>query len=291
MRLLISKSSAEERLVELLNEGYKLRQSLWCDYDERRKSTTFDPISDIQRYYALANAWTSKTLQVLREIFPTDLEANYFANRGSHLAGEYMEIDQKFGVLYYRTLPDFIERLKSILDINLSRYTDLPIQKRLFVEDIDSFIKVRDVNPAMVGGFLENGFLKKTEDEIQLALEQILGVSFHKKDWGGELNDLYTANVIVNSIRRATAFLLKGPGIGKKEMAIADCGKNGDQIVRLFATSADLFVVQYVGPISDMLITDVQGKTSEIRAIGKTGNFLIIDGQDTARLLYAYGKL
>lgn len=39
------------------------------------------------------------------------------------------------------------------------------------------------------------------------------------------MNDLYTANVVVNSSSRATGFLLKGPGIGKKEMVIADCGK------------------------------------------------------------------
>ena len=126
---------------------------------------------------------------------------------------------------------------------------------------------------------------------MQLALEQILGVPFHKKDWGGEVNDLYTANVMVNGNRRATGFLLKGPGIGRKEMTIADCGKNGDQIVRLFATPADLFVVQYVGPIADMLVRDVQGKVAELRAQGKVAHFLIIDGQDTARLLYGYGKL
>ena len=126
---------------------------------------------------------------------------------------------------------------------------------------------------------------------MQIALEQILGVSFHKKDWGGEVNDLYTANVIVNSSPRATGFLLKGPGIGKKEMVIADCGKNGDQLVRLFTTPADLFVVQYVGPISEMLIMDVQGKVTALQSEGKPTHFLIIDGQDTVCLLHTYGKL
>ena len=76
-----------------------------------------------------------------------------------------------------------------------------------------------------------------------------------------------------------------------KEMTIADCGKNGDQLVRLFTTPADLFTVQYIGPISEMLIKDIQGKVTELQAQGKTAHFLVIDGQDTARLLYAYGKL
>lgn len=96
---------------------------------------------------------------------------------------------------------------------------------------------------------------------------------------------------LVSGTRRATAFLLKGPGIGKKEMTIADCGKNGDQLVRLFGTPADLFVVQYVGPIANLLVKDVQGKIAELRAQGKAAHFLIIDGQDTARMLHAFGKL
>ena len=74
-------------------------------------------------------------------------------------------------------------------------------------------------------------------------------------------------------------------------MTIADCGKNGDQIVRLFSSPGDLFVIQYVGPIAEMLISDVLGKIRERRASGKLAHFLIIDGQDTARLLHAYGRL
>ncbi len=108
---------------------------------------------------------------------------------------------------------------------------------------------------------------------------------FHRKDWGGEINDLYTANVVVNGARRATAFLLKGPGIGKKVMEIADCGKRGDQIVRLFNTPADLFVIQYAGPIANIMIKDVQGKAANLRARGRDANFLIMDAQDTARVV------
>ncbi|MGO9733861.1 hypothetical protein, partial [Mycobacterium sp.] len=84
---------------------------------------------------------------------------------------------------------------------------------------------------------------------------------------------------------------LKGPGIGKKEMEIADCGKRGDQLVRLFSTPAALYVVQYVGPIGDHLIKDVEGKVQAAKAAGKEAHYLIMDGQDTTRLLRAYGKL
>lgn len=161
---------------------------------------------------------------------------------------------------------------------------------RLFIEDIDNFANVREVSPAEVQSFLKNGFLDISEEDVQISLEAILDVPFHKKDWGGEFNDLYTSNVLVAGQRRASAFLLKGPGIGKKEMSIADCGKRGDQIVRLFETPANLFVVQYVGPIAEAIITDVQSKIDALPR-KKRANFLIMDGQDTARVLYAYGKL
>ena len=74
-------------------------------------------------------------------------------------------------------------------------------------------------------------------------------------------------------------------------MQIGDCGKNGDQLVRLFESPAKLFVVQFVGAVSDNLIKDVQGKVAEQRADGNEARFLIIDGQDTARVLHAYGKI
>lgn len=291
MRLLISSTSAEERINNALIEGYSLRKWLWSDYDEKQKGKAYNPGVDLQKYYELFNKWINDTIEVLEEIFPTDLEAHFFINEMSRNMVSYEGLDQKFGILYHQRLPDYINRLKNIQENDLPRYTDLPIHDRLFIEDIDSFIKARNVNPAMVAHILQNGFLDKTEDQVQLAFEQILGVSFHKKDWGGETNDLYTANVIINGVRHSTAFLLKGPGIGKKEMVIADCGKNGDQLVRLFSIPADLYVVQFIGPISDMLITDVQGKITAMRERGEIANYLIIDGQDSARLLYAYGKI
>ena len=165
------------------------------------------------------------------------------------------------------------------------------IRSRLFVEDIDSFRKVRDINPAAVKDRLKNGYLDEIEDNIQTGFESILGVSFHKKDWGGELNDLYTSNVTVAGRPVPTAFLLKGRGLGRHVLTISDCGKNGDQLVRLFDSPAELFVVQHVGEVDEMLIKDVEGKATAKRAAGSVAQFMIINGQDTARLLKAYGLL
>lgn len=160
--------------------------------------------------------------------------------------------------------------------------------ERLHVENIDNFSRVRDVVPQVVAPLLKNGYLDVAEETVQIGLEAILGVSFHKADWAGEINDLYTANVIVDGKRRPTAFMLKGKGLKSDTMRIGDCGKNGDQVVRLFKSPADLFVIQFVGNISEAVIEHAYSENARRRTQEPKSQFLIIDGQDTARLLYAY---
>lgn len=288
VRLKVSIVSANEELVGLVNLGWGVLNSIGEDYETKKADLTYDPVVDNARYEERIDQWGQKVITALSRIFPTELESNLFLNPDipfGAVSGDY-----KYQSLMSRAR-HFVRGLDMIRQTSLPQYTDLPMKERLYAEDIDSFSKVRDVNPSMVTRFLSNGFLDWPEDQVQLALEQILDVSFHKKDWGGEVNDLYTANVVVAGDRRATAFLLKGPGIGKKEMTIADCGKNGDQLVRLFTSPAELFIVQFVGRVAEMLIKDVEGKVRELRVQGKPAHFLILDGQDTARLLHAYGKL
>jgi hypothetical protein len=162
---------------------------------------------------------------------------------------------------------------------------------RIYPDDIDSFTKVREVLPEAVAQFLCNGYLDLSEDKVQRSLEQIIGVSFHKKDWGGETNDLYTSDMQYKARRIPAAFLLKGNGLRKATMNIAHCGKNGDQLVRLFDSPAELFIVQFVGDIAENVIRDVEGKVENLRQRGKTAYYCIMTGLDTARVLHAYGRL
>ena len=138
---------------------------------------------------------------------------------------------------------------------------------------------------------LTNGYLDRSEDSIQTALERILSVPFHKKDWGGEMNDLYTANLLINGARHETAFLLKGNGLRKQTMEIKHCGANGDQLLRLCNSPAKVFVIQFVGRISEAIVSDIDGKVRHARAQGGEAWYCIMDGQDTARVLRAYGEL
>ncbi len=163
---------------------------------------------------------------------------------------------------------------------------------RVHVEDIDSFSKVRDIKPTDITGHINhNGRVNLSENVIKEALADILAVTPVKDDWGGEDDDLYTANLIINGQRTPTAIALKGRGIRSKFLRIKDCGKNGDQLVRLFQAPADLFILQYVGEIDENVIKDMAGKVQVLRAKDQPASYCIINGQDTARLLHAYGKL
>jgi hypothetical protein len=249
-RLCTSKVAAEERLTALINQGYRVHGDLERDYSEKVGRSTFDREVDNARYRESVNVWARDVLEALTGIFPTELEANIFSTPQPWLAGEYLGKDQNYGRLMDRVL-ELIHSLENILLTHLPRYTELPIQERLYVEDIDSFRKVRDVNPDAVRSLLSpRGYFYHTEEALQLSLERILEVSLHKKDWGGEINDLYTANIVVNGRRAATAFLLKGRGLRKDLLEIADCGRNGEQLLRLFDSPAELFVVQFVGTVS-----------------------------------------
>jgi hypothetical protein len=279
----VSRASAEESILRLLSSGYQLAPAIYHDYVGRRDDGTFDREGDVARYREMVSEWRGQATDELLRVFPTDFEAQYVNAVFSVSAADYLDVDNEVAALVYGRILRFLDKLQRILDTHLPRYSDLPLRERLFIEDADSFSRVRDVNPAMVAEFLKAGRIELAEDEVQMGLEAILNVPFHKKDWGGEVNDLYTANLVLNGARRPTSFLLKGNGLKSAQLTIADCGKNGDQIVRLFGSPAELFVVQYIGPI--------HGKVTARRAAGGEANYLIIDGQDTARLLYAYNRL
>jgi hypothetical protein len=85
--------------------------------------------------------------------------------------------------------------------------------------------------------------------------------------------------------------MLKGNGLKSQTMEIKHCGKNGDQVVRLFQNPADLFIVQFVGNISEAVIHHAQSELAKLKSQGKEAHYLVMDGQDTARVLHAYGHL
>jgi len=156
------------------------------------------------------------------------------------------------------------------------------------VDEIDSFNKVKALSASKIQDLVP---LSHPENQIQSWFEEIIGEPEHKKDWGGEISDLFTTRLLINGIRRNSAFLLKGPGKKIRNLKISDCGKNGDQIQRLFRSPAEVFVIQFIGPITEAVIEEAKSKTLLLRHEGIDAQFCIIDGYDTARILKVYGKI
>lgn len=288
MRLRVHFTAANEELIQLVNEGYDALSRIEKEYPRRKTSGAYDDSKDVQAFVAPMDVWVNKVVAALEKIFPTQLETNLFLDPEIPLCAVSGDYVYQSTILRYSHI---VRGLNKLRHNSLPEYTDLPLDVRLYVEDIDSFKKVRDVNPGTVLNVLKDGYLDVSEDRVQMAFERILAVPFHKKDWGGEQNDLYTANLVVNGARHETAFMLKGNGLKRKVMEMKDCGKNGDQILRLCGSPARLFVIQFVGTVSEAVVSDVDGKVRNLRTHGKDAWYCIIDGHDNARVLRAYGEL
>jgi len=143
---------------------------------------------------------------------------------------------------------------------------------------------------------VEAGVMREQFDQLKRVPEKVVKELFCRllsefepaKDWGGEEADVFSSNLTVDGQRRSAAFLLKGPS-KFHEMKLTDCGKNGDQIVRLYNTPADVFVLQHCHKVSPAV-----RKTMEAFALSnysQSRQYLIIDGYDTARILRHHGLL
>jgi hypothetical protein len=154
----------------------------------------------------------------------------------------------------------------------------------LTIDDIDSFAAVVLISADAIKG---NVPVSTPEAEIKSVICGVVGESA-KKDWGGEQNDIFTTRVVLNGRRVPAAFLLKGPAV-KGRLTIAKCGKNGDQIQRLFESSAELFVIQFNGNIDERVVAEARQKVLFLRSQGyATACCAIVDGLESARLLAAY---
>lgn len=155
------------------------------------------------------------------------------------------------------------------------------------VEDIDSFSSAGSVSFSDVADLIP---LDWYEQDVQEAFEDIIGEPFSQKDWGGELNDLYTSRLIMHGRPVTAAFMLKGKGT-PGPLTIRKCGKNGDQIARLFLVKVDLYVVQHVDAIAQAVRGEMRDKVELENHRGHQCSMCVLDGYDVARILKAYGKL
>lgn len=153
-------------------------------------------------------------------------------------------------------------------------------------EDIDQFSKMRDVGVESEEEWMS---VMETLPEIKVK-DAIAGLLSEptKKDWAGESNDHFSANILVHGRRRTAAFLLKGPS-DFREMSLDMCGKRANQILRMVDSDADISVVQHAHLISSDVRRTLRALT--IRPGNFRRKYCLIDGQATYRILKAHSLI
>jgi hypothetical protein len=117
----------------------------------------------------------------------------------------------------------------------------------LFIDDVDEFKRVAGLKARKLPTLNPK---RLPERVFKYGIAAILGNKGRFQDWGGEKGDLYSSFVTIRGRRKSTAFALKGPATSPP-LTPKKLGKNGDQIQRLFAFTADAFFIQFEGRIDE----------------------------------------
>jgi hypothetical protein len=177
----------------------------------------------------------------------------------------------------------FVFTNKQIADVYKIIQLRKPNVERVYVEEIDSFSKVKTIGRDKAQALVP---VDAPEEFVKEAICRILSVS-PLKDWGGERSDLYADVKYLGKLIPA-AFMLKGNGTPGK-LTIRKCGKNGDQILRLVEEPARLFIVQHVDSIDSNVVRLMEIAVGSIAKDSRKLYYSVLDGVETARLLLAYG--
>ncbi len=154
--------------------------------------------------------------------------------------------------------------------------------KQITIDHIESFSKAHAIEPS---AYISSSI---SETQFRFGIKRILGELGHFTDWPGEQNDLFSTRVRISGKRLATAFAFKGPGT-RGILTPAKCGRNGDQIQRLFESPAAVFLFQYHGQIGERVIAEMRAHAM-LRSMYTHEEVLygVIDGQDSERVRAAY---
>jgi hypothetical protein len=173
-----------------------------------------------------------------------------------------------------------------LVQVDSRKRTEISVRE-IFIDDVDEFSRVRNLKPSNLPDISPTRLPEKI---FKYGTASILGNKGKFQDWGGEKNDLYTSHVSIGGRRKSTALAFKGPATSPP-LTIAKLGKNGDQIPRLFSTTADVFLLQFEGrveeAVKDMMLTYAMRKSNET---GKEILYGVITLEDSHRLRAKYGQ-
>lgn len=261
---------------------------------EHRRNV-FNVIYSSQKQYKTQEEISAKTglsqVRVLQEtavLFNNSIITRYRKN-GKYVYGKDKFYNQnRKKVLTLATNKAKLSGLSTKSNPKTSVIVKLPIPKQklrdifITLDDITSFSKAKkskQLSPQPLG-----------ELSFKQGIQNIIGEKGKFQDWGGEKNDLLTTRITIRGKKKRVAFAFKGKGtsgvLTPKKM-----GKNGDQIQRLFETSADVFILQYWGSIHERVLEQMEG-WAQLKSYKDEKDifFGIINGVDSMKIITAYPK-
>ncbi len=187
---------------------------------------------------------------------------------------------QKLAKYHSKVTPQINIPIKSINKKIITKPYNI---SHITIDDIDNFKKVRKIKKITRYNPIDEKLMK-------YGIKTIINESGKFTDWGGEKNDLFSTKVIIDGKRVTTVFAFKGKGT-KGILRPSMMGRNGDQIQRLFTSSADFFILQYWGQIDESIYEQMH-KFAIHKSVteNKKIYYCIIDGSDTQRIVIAYHK-
>jgi hypothetical protein len=156
--------------------------------------------------------------------------------------------------------------------------------EQLYIDDTSSFEEVKTIKKGT-----HPDIHQLQERVVNGGICKILGHA-EKKDWGGEKNDIF-GSITLKGKRYSAAFALKGRAtqgilIPKK------MGANGDQVQRLFETTAQVHFVVYHDKVAESIYDLMQSQAiyKSVASSNRKIYYCVIDGDDLNRLITAYPR-
>ena len=173
-----------------------------------------------------------------------------------------------------------------LVQVDARKRTEISVRE-IFIDDVEEFHDVLDLKPSKLPALVP---ARLPEKIFKYGIASVLGNQGKFQDWGGEKNDLYSTHVTIGGRRISTAFALKGPATAPP-LTIAKLGKNGDQIPRLFSTTAEAFFVQFEGTIEEAVKADMLAHAvKKSHETGKEILYGLIALEDSHRLRARYAS-
>ena len=273
----ITKINLIQSIESLIEEGYEQKI-----INESKLPFNFNLTKNELK---ILKSWYERTLNVLKIH-----GLNRFAYRIMNSSNEFPY--DKIAQIFIKS--NFINEFSIIINILIDalEYVEVNSSKKeiipITIDDIDNFKNyLIDVPISSIDEkYTKSVFL---EDDIEEIILEIIGEKYKEYDSGAEMRDLSTNNITLNHKRLKTVMMLKGRGI-KTSLKIKDCGKNGDQLLKLAKnTFAQLYIIQHVNKIETEVTEALKDHLISHSAVSKI-YLCEINGVDTARLLKGYGK-